>query len=75
MGSWRATIFFRYFTAKPDFLNTDAAEGWFDLVLADPPSGEKKPGGWLQPLAQELLEDTNLPPEAPVPKAARKKGH
>jgi len=37
------------------------AEGSFDLVLADPPYGEKNIGRRSTSLAQRLLDDTNLP--------------
>ena len=38
-----------------------AAEARFDLILADPPYGEKNVGRRSTSLAQQLLDDTNLP--------------
>jgi len=36
----------------------------FDLILADPPYGEKNVGRRSTSLAQQLLDDTNLPKPA-----------
>jgi 16S rRNA (guanine966-N2)-methyltransferase len=38
-----------------------ASQGWFDLVLADPPYGEKNVGRRSHSLAQKLLDDAHLP--------------
>ncbi len=46
------------FTALPQFV---ASRQQFDLILADPPFGEKNVGHRSTSLSQALLDDTNLP--------------